>query len=348
MDTNSKIEQSLKEARHSALVGDYEASEIYYKGALAEISKRLKEVQSNAVKRQQFFDIREMVNKEKNSVTQILTKISKFKAMKPMPRPQIKPHGGYNAPSVNQSAFGSHLDTPNNYGRGHSPSRRDIANNYARNIYNYGNDDGRYGIGKDPDVWDPPPNRPSANNHRHNSGNNHKPVNKRVSNVKTPAKRGNSPNPVRGKALANAGVDIYKKKDKEEKKFKSDYYETDLVEGLEREIIDRNPNVHWDDISGLEQPKNLLQETVILPQVMPNFFQGIRRPWKGICMVGPPGTGKTMLAKAVATECNSTFFNVTPSTLTSKWRGDSEKLVKLLLASWNKKLRAPRNFLCPK
>lgn len=119
-------------------------------------------------------------------------------------------------------------------------------------------------------------------------------------------------------------------KEKEVKKFDGSGYDKDLVEALERDIISQNPNVKWDDIADLEDAKKLLKEAVVLPMWMPAFFKGIRRPWKGVLMVGPPGTGKTLLAKAVATECRTTFFNVSSSTLTSKYRGESEKLVRLL------------------
>ena len=104
----------------------------------------------------------------------------------------------------------------------------------------------------------------------------------------------------------------------------------ELAQMLERDLVDRSPGVRWDDIAGLADAKRLLEEAVVLPLLMPDFFQGIRRPWKGVLVFGPPGTGKTLLAKAVATECGTTFFNVSSSTLASKFRGESERMVRVL------------------
>jgi katanin p60 ATPase-containing subunit A1 len=104
----------------------------------------------------------------------------------------------------------------------------------------------------------------------------------------------------------------------------------ELADIIRRDIFVQNPNVCWDDIAGLSTSKRLLKEAVFYPMKYPQLFSGILKPWKGILLYGPPGTGKTMLAKAVATECKTTFFNISASSIVSKWRGDSEKLVRVL------------------
>uniref|UniRef100_A0AAY4AG36 Katanin p60 ATPase-containing subunit A-like 2 n=1 Tax=Denticeps clupeoides TaxID=299321 RepID=A0AAY4AG36_9TELE len=104
----------------------------------------------------------------------------------------------------------------------------------------------------------------------------------------------------------------------------------DLATVISQDIYLHNPNVRWDDIIGLEAAKRLVKEAVVYPIKYPQLFTGILSPWKGLLLYGPPGTGKTMLAKAVATECHTTFFNISASSIVSKWRGDSEKLVRVL------------------
>ncbi|CAD7937144.1 unnamed protein product [Amoebophrya sp. A25] len=106
--------------------------------------------------------------------------------------------------------------------------------------------------------------------------------------------------------------------------------DAELIRMIERDSVENDPQVSWDAIAGCEMAKDLLDEAVVMPLAMPDYFQGIRRPWRGVLLFGPPGTGKTMLAKAVSTECETTFMNVSASTMASKYRGDSEKLVRIL------------------
>eukprot|EP00892_Ulva_mutabilis_P006318 jgi/Ulvmu1/4058/UM019_0035.1 len=103
-----------------------------------------------------------------------------------------------------------------------------------------------------------------------------------------------------------------------------------LAESIRASILTRNPDVRWDTIVGLLGAKCLLQEAVVQPVKYPNLFTGILAPWRGVLLFGPPGTGKTLLAKAVATECKTTFYNISASMVISKWRGDSEKLIRTL------------------
>ncbi|KAM5581991.1 ATPase family AAA domain-containing protein FIGL1 [Rosa sericea] len=103
-----------------------------------------------------------------------------------------------------------------------------------------------------------------------------------------------------------------------------------LIEHVSNEIMDKDPNVRWNDIAGLDHAKKCVTEMVIWPLLRPDIFKGCRSPGKGLLLFGPPGTGKTMIGKAIAGEAKATFFYISASSLTSKWIGEGEKLVRAL------------------
>ncbi|KPP58023.1 vacuolar protein sorting-associated protein 4B-like, partial [Scleropages formosus] len=130
--------------------------------------------------------------------------------------------------------------------------------------------------------------------------------------------------PVKESQADDKGTESDEGEDPEKKKFQNQ---------LSGAIVMEKPNIKWNDVAGLEGAKEALKEAVILPIKFPHLFTGKRTPWRGILLFGPPGTGKSYLAKAVATEANnSTFFSISSSDLVSKWLGESEKLVKSLFS----------------
>ncbi|KAG6496748.1 hypothetical protein ZIOFF_044620 [Zingiber officinale] len=107
--------------------------------------------------------------------------------------------------------------------------------------------------------------------------------------------------------------------------------ENEFEKRLLADVIPPNDiGVTFDDIGALENVKETLKELVMLPLQRPELFcKGqLTKPCKGILLFGPPGTGKTMLAKAVATEAGANFINISMSSITSKWFGEGEKYVK--------------------
>jgi len=108
--------------------------------------------------------------------------------------------------------------------------------------------------------------------------------------------------------------------------------DTKMIELIINEIMDSGSPVHWNDIAGLNFQKKTVKEIVVLPLLRPDIFTGLRGPPKGLLLFGPPGTGKTLIGKCIASQSKSTFFSISASSLTSKWVGEGEKMVRALFA----------------
>lgn len=141
--------------------------------------------------------------------------------------------------------------------------------------------------------------------------------------VASPARRGGRVNRVPPSRSKNSGPPIPSR----DQLLKG--VDAKLGERLLDEMLDRT-GVKLSDVIGCDAAKEALEEAVILPALNPALFSGLRQPVKGILLFGPPGNGKTLLAKAVASESNQVFFNISAASLTSKWVGESEKTIRSL------------------
>uniref|UniRef100_A0A0B7A4J6 Katanin p60 ATPase-containing subunit A1 n=1 Tax=Arion vulgaris TaxID=1028688 RepID=A0A0B7A4J6_9EUPU len=292
-----EISDNTKSARENALLGDYDTSMVYYQGVLQQIQRFIPTLKDSE-RKQEWQQLKQNIQREYMQVKEISATLHSFRA-------ELSSSPQAANPGIDRGFIHEFHDQ-----RHEQPTR-------------------------DPDMWPPPTpveQRPSPNIR----GPARVPQQKIAQNGK-PSRAVASragPSPVQkgptGGGVRDSGSGKGKKGKQDEKKYEPQPCDKELVEHLERNIVQRNPNVRWNDIASLTKVKELLKEALVLPMILPDVFKGIRRPWKGVLLFGPPGTGKTLLAKAVATECGTTFFNISASSLVSKWHGESEKLVKLL------------------
>ncbi len=310
--SGDEVLANLKKARELALIGNYDESEIFYASLISSLNHMKKNETEEGDKH--LTDSVHMLNQEYEQVRALKATIASFK----------NDAGRRNI--VSESSPDHHRPTPVHHVRSDessahrkTPASRQLSEERRK------------------PVASKAPRRNQTPDHVNKGG--RAAVGRTNVSKSTPSVQGGGKKGGVASKPPSKGQDANKKKDdrkegddqKEVKpKFDPIGHDKDLVESLERDILLRDPNVRWTDIAGLKEAKGLLEEAIVLPLWMPDYFKGIRRPWKGILMVGPPGTGKTLLAKAIATECGTTFFNVSSSTLGSKYRGESEKLVRIL------------------
>ena len=150
-----------------------------------------------------------------------------------------------------------------------------------------------------------------------------------------PVKRGNNDDKSGGAITYNAGArPPVSESNAEDEELPEELkgLDKELIAKIQNEIMESGETITFDDIAGLEDAKQTVQELVCWPMKRPDLFTGLRRGPNGLLLFGPPGTGKTLIGKAIAYESGATFFSISSSSLTSKWIGEGEKLVRTLFA----------------
>ncbi|XP_015079906.1 katanin p60 ATPase-containing subunit A1 [Solanum pennellii] len=310
------LQDHLKLAREYAVEGLYDTSVIFFDGAIAQINKHVNTLDDPLI-RSKWMNVKKAISEETEVVKQLDAEKRAFKEV-PMGRrpnsPPISTKSSFVFQPLDEypTSSGAPMDDPDVW----RPPSRDTTRRPGRA--------GQGGMRKSPQdgAWARASTTKTGTTSR---GGRTSGSTKAATGVRSSTTGKKAP----GKSAKSDSTDG----EPEEGKSKKGQYEgpdADLAAMLERDVLDNSPGVRWDDVAGLSEAKRLLEEAVVLPLWMPEYFQGIRRPWKGVLMFGPPGTGKTLLAKAVATECGTTFFNVSSATLASKWRGESERMVRCL------------------
>uniref|UniRef100_A0AAQ4RMR0 Katanin catalytic subunit A1 n=1 Tax=Gasterosteus aculeatus aculeatus TaxID=481459 RepID=A0AAQ4RMR0_GASAC len=244
----SEICDNAKKGREYALLGNYESSAVYYQGVVQQIHKHCQSLRDPALKAR-WQQVRQELTNEYEQVKGIMGTLESFRSEKPA------------------DVLAPQWERP-----------------------------------EDPDVWPPPtpaehrypaenvvpvkrPNSAAKQQRKESPGLQHKgagPGGRGQANQKPDrhGPRGTKAKEDKVGPQNNCFHEYGKDPDGDQKRFDGTGYDSDLVDSLERDIVSRNPNVHWDDIADLEDAKKLLREAVVLPMWMPDFFKGIRRPWK--------------------------------------------------------------------
>ena len=325
----------VKLARELAILGDYEKSLSKYKTALNIVTYRKGEVNDLSLK-DKWNSIENLIKNEIVMIHEALKAARNFKNDDESRLQRAREEENRNNQILMRDYEQQKNEAPQKgkkMGNDYDPRWKRFGGMKPFQVWEKGNADDLKKPYKDPDVWDPPPPKPKRDNI--NRGFNRE----KAKNYNPSGKGGGYGN--FGKEKAGGKNSKGEKEDKKDpKEGKSPFFlhhypdgegpDAELIEMVERDVMEKNPNVKFEDIAELEGAKNTLKEAVLLPLFMPDFFRGLRRPWKGVLLYGPPGTGKTLLAKALATQGKTTFFNVSPTTFASKWKGESEKLVRIL------------------